>query len=115
MKCDLNLKPGLYVHLHAYNMFSGTVVALMLALVALVGAEDPVCPPPDGSGEIVFFPDPDDCHSYYECSNGEPIHMSCPDGLVWNPELDVCDFNNPHLCAGGTTTPGTPTEVTTGA
>ena len=36
--------------------------------------------------------DPEDCSSYYLCSNGIPYHMNCPAGTVWNQKLRGCAF-----------------------
>jgi len=42
-----------------------------------------------------YHPDPYSCNSFYECSNGVPHHMPCPEGLVFNPRANpgpVCDW-----------------------
>ncbi|KAL0270895.1 UNVERIFIED_CONTAM: hypothetical protein PYX00_008168 [Menopon gallinae] len=49
------------------------------------------CPPVDGEF-ATFLPDSEDDRIYYECRNGEPVRMKCPDGLVFNPNLNVCDW-----------------------
>lgn len=38
-----------------------------------------------------FFADPYDCGSFYECEDGTAYLQSCPSGLEFNPELEVCD------------------------
>merc|ERR1711937_922864 len=31
-------------------------------------------------------------NGYIECSNGVPTHKMCPNNLVWNDELQTCDW-----------------------
>lgn len=38
------------------------------------------------------YPDPDDCHFYYECISGTAIHRECPAGLYYNPNTKTCDY-----------------------
>merc|ERR1712088_466724 len=43
------------------------------------------------NNEDVFFPDPADCSSFYECVDGLVVgHTKCPDGLLWNQDLLTC-------------------------
>ncbi|KAK4303049.1 hypothetical protein Pmani_024910 [Petrolisthes manimaculis] len=49
------------------------------------------CPPIDG-GDIVFFPDPEDCASYCECSSGEAFHFTCVGGLVYDVDSHICNW-----------------------
>ncbi|KAF0504578.1 chondroitin proteoglycan 2-like isoform X2 [Gigaspora margarita] len=39
-----------------------------------------------------LYANPDDCSTFYQCSNGEPYLLSCPDDLQWNQERLVCDY-----------------------
>jgi len=45
-----------------------------------------------------FYPDPNDCGSFYECIPGasggswQAIHYDCGAGTVFNPVIKVCDF-----------------------
>ncbi len=50
------------------------------------------CPEDDPLDHTVLLPNPEDCSSFFSCSNGVPILMHCPDGLYFNDELDVCDW-----------------------
>lgn len=45
------------------------------------------CPDADG-----VFANPNDCGSYYSCSNSRPILQLCPPGTVFNPPITSCDF-----------------------
>jgi len=63
-----------------------------------------VCPEPDGD-----FANPDDCGSFYQCSNGYPILSYCQPPLVFNPAFDQCDYYyNVPGCLPST---GPPTSV----
>lgn len=39
-----------------------------------------------------YLPDQDHEDIFYVCSNGRPIQMCCPDGLLFDPILNVCAF-----------------------
>jgi len=57
------------------------------------------CPTSQGD-EISFVPSPVDCSKYYVCVHSEPVEMSCPEGLWFDRELNVCDFPANVDCAG---------------
>ncbi|KAK8042031.1 hypothetical protein PG993_006554 [Apiospora rasikravindrae] len=42
----------------------------------------------------VFFSDPCSvkCNGFYECMSGVPYQLECPHGLLWNQDLQVCDW-----------------------
>lgn len=48
-------------------------------------AESPqvVCDPGD-----TYIPDPESRHHFYQCSNGVPYRMPCPDNLVFDPRIE---------------------------
>lgn len=46
-----------------------------------------------------YYPDPEDCSKFYECFDGVPLHWECPNGLLFNPELLVCDWSDNVDCA----------------
>ena len=60
----------------------------------VVGQGVPDCPM-EGGG---FFPNPDDCHFFYQCSNGVAYLKECPGDLHWNSELDTCDYSDRANC-----------------
>ena len=60
-----------------------------------------VCPAVDPLDHTVLLPNPADCSTFFSCSNGVPILMHCPDGLHFNPELDVCDWPQNVGCIQG--------------
>jgi len=50
---------------------------------------DVVCP---DSEEDVFVPHPTECGLYYQCVGNNPVLMSCPDGLFFDPSLNICNW-----------------------
>merc|ERR1719430_1196012 len=61
---------------------------LLLALT-ITGAIGSPCLDTTGT----TFPDPEDCGRFYMCHNGFVVgHMTCPDGLLWNSDLNHCDW-----------------------
>merc|ERR1711931_133710 len=41
----------------------------------------------------------DDATSFIQCSNGKSVTHHCPSGLVWNGQLNVCDWpSHPEFC-----------------
>lgn len=70
-------------------------IRFLLPLTALVAAvalaqEDPAafrCPEPFG-----YFPDQNNCHTYYICAHGRPIHEQCEAGLQFSEVLKTCDW-----------------------
>ena len=59
------------------------------------------CPAVDPLNYTVLLPNPEDCSSFFSCSNGVPILMHCPDGLHFNDKLDVCDWPQDAGCEDG--------------
>ena len=52
-----------------------------------------------------MIPDPEDCSKYYVCNHigtqWATVHsMSCPAGLHFNSELNVCDWPDNAKCGG---------------
>ncbi|ENN72236.1 hypothetical protein D910_01721 [Dendroctonus ponderosae] len=58
-------------------------IALLGLCICLSIADEPACPEND-DGQAEFLEDPEDCNSYYECSNGRAIHFSCPPGTYYD-------------------------------
>ena len=88
----------------------------------LSGTCVPACPPIDPEFSV-FFPHPNDCHWYFQCSNGEAYCKKCPADLHWNVELDTCDWpyragcnesSGPSTSAPVTPTPTVPAGPTDG-
>lgn len=54
-------------------------------------------PLPSGSSEFVcpsdgFFRDPNNCKVYFHCSNGQAYKSVCNSGLVFDSEMNVCNW-----------------------
>jgi hypothetical protein len=45
-----------------------------------------------GEPNHTYYPHPTRRDAFCECSNGTPYHHDCPAGLVFNPEINVCDW-----------------------
>ncbi|CAH1111373.1 unnamed protein product [Psylliodes chrysocephalus] len=69
-----------------------------------------VCPAVDGP-DSVYGALPD-CTKFCQCSNGVPILHTCPQGLHFNPLLNVCDWPSNAGCTGRTTQSTTTTTTT---
>lgn len=44
------------------------------------------------SDEPVFFADETDCSMFWQCNHEVPVSFTCKDGLVFNPQEQVCDW-----------------------
>ncbi|XP_017121365.2 probable endochitinase [Drosophila elegans] len=64
-------------------------------------------PPVLCDDEDQFLPAPD-CRQYYQCLNGEGILKMCPDGLYWDPELNVCAWESQYCTDEGNETTKSP-------
>ena len=68
-----------------------------------------------------YHADPYNCSSFYRCSNGVPYLYPCPADLIFNPNLNICDFPESYACEvqcfdngeETTTTSNSPTEPST--
>jgi len=61
-----------------------------------------------------FYPDyADGCHSYYECVNGRKILFACPANLLWNENINTCDYPSAVTCKASSLTTSPPTPTTT--
>ncbi|CAG8727824.1 3570_t:CDS:2, partial [Racocetra persica] len=45
-----------------------------------------------------LYANPDDCCSFYQCANGKPYLMKCPEGLQWNSKQLWCDWPQNSDC-----------------
>lgn len=72
-----------------------TRVIVSLTVVATVAFGFPHVKIPDCKEvpEGSHFPDPTDCAKYWTCTNDGPVLNECPDGLLFNFELEACDFD----------------------
>ncbi|KAJ3659773.1 hypothetical protein Zmor_011446 [Zophobas morio] len=77
-------------------MFSAIFI-FVAAFVAISTQTDPICPVPDGDNPIRYLP-AEDCTKFYDCSDGTPVLYDCPDGLYFNPVLQVCDWPENSGC-----------------
>ena len=53
----------------------------------------PVCPRQDNpNGNATILPDPQNCTTFFICSNGQAYQFVCPSQLKFNNDLKVCDW-----------------------
>ena len=50
------------------------------------------CPPVGSNGEAVHIAHETNCSLFYTCTNGGKVLQECPNGLNFNPKLQVCDW-----------------------
>ena len=41
-----------------------------------------------------LYPDPEDCHNFFECSNERSLFFTCPDGLAFDDAAHACNFED---------------------
>ena len=80
--------------------FNPSIVFFVVISLGYNSAVNAVECPDSQDDEISFVPSPVDCSKYYVCVESEPIEMSCPEGLWFDRELNVCDFPMNVDCAG---------------
>uniref|UniRef100_UPI00358F7254 chondroitin proteoglycan-2-like n=1 Tax=Myxine glutinosa TaxID=7769 RepID=UPI00358F7254 len=79
-----------------YILATLLVFAVTNAKPAEEVAEENFFCPSDG-----LFRDPYNAHSFYQCINNEAFKFTCPDGLVFNSNSKVCDWEvDTGYCAG---------------
>merc|ERR1712110_517573 len=71
--------------------------------------KDITCPPGNDPNNM-YFPNPEDCYSFYQCVWGVPHLINCPDGLMFDPSLNVCNRN--VNCEQPTAAPTRPSRPT---
>jgi hypothetical protein len=54
---------------------------------------EPIVCPPIGNPTPTYFPNPDNCNKFYQCSNGVPVPMVCPTVLYFCPQKNVCSWS----------------------
>lgn len=86
-------------------MFAVVLATVFLAFVSAT----PKCP--SNQDDVVLVPNPDDCASYYACDGGVAYLMNCSAGLLFNPELRVCDWAENVTCSVTPSPSTAPNEV----
>jgi len=71
---------------------------------------DVVCPESE-DGYSVYVPHPTDCSLYYQCVGNNPTLMSCPGGLYFDTNLNVCNWPQFVDCENRTDNPETTTDA----
>merc|ERR1712061_806447 len=95
------------------SMSSSTSLALLLicsvvymtsssplsrSLVGSIQAMDTAVQCPANNDVPTYFPNPEDCHSFYQCDWGTPHLKTCPGDLYFDPALNVCNYSSQVNC-----------------
>ena len=78
-------------------LFAALPLAAMMMFSSYSDGAGPQCPF-DDSGFTVLLPNPENCSTFFSCSNGVPILMNCPDGLVFYQRLGTCSVPSGEGC-----------------
>jgi Chitin binding Peritrophin-A domain len=57
-----------------------------------------LCPGLDDPDNPVYIPHETNCSYYYLCFNGTRLLRRCSDGLIWDRDLEWCNFANETVC-----------------
>ncbi|KAF9411309.1 hypothetical protein HW555_009874 [Spodoptera exigua] len=55
-----------------------------------------LCSWPNSEGKLIAH---DNCNQFYVCSNGVPVAQTCPSNLLYNIDLELCDWPHKVSCA----------------
>merc|ERR1712243_51806 len=81
------------------KMIAAAFLVSALAMVSSNPMKEMLCPQYTELDHSTFYPNPEDCGSFYMCSAaGTPVLMPCPSGLHWNSSLNVCDWPDRVEC-----------------
>merc|ERR1711964_715995 len=81
------------------TMIVAFILVSTLAMVSSSPMKEMICPEYPALDHPTFYPNPEDCGSFYMCSTGvTPVLMPCPSGLHWNSSLNVCDWPDRVEC-----------------
>ncbi|KAL1491634.1 hypothetical protein ABEB36_012203 [Hypothenemus hampei] len=86
-----NVRCGWRVIVKAENVDEDTLLTSNQEEVNFDIPEISVCPTRD-VGHPTFLADYHNCAAYFECSNGTPVHMYCPAGLVYDIQKTTCNY-----------------------
>jgi len=73
-------------------MNSAQTLSFLFLLVSAGQINAEVTCPEVSDGEEVFFPSKTNCEEYFQCANGVPVEMKCPDGLWWDQSKQFCNY-----------------------
>uniref|UniRef100_A0AAG5DH17 Chitin-binding type-2 domain-containing protein n=1 Tax=Anopheles atroparvus TaxID=41427 RepID=A0AAG5DH17_ANOAO len=84
---------------HSFDASSGTCITSHESTQAAFGKPsrqfEELCTNPN---EVQILPNPTNCSQYIICFGLVPIEQSCGNGLLFNPELEVCDIPTNVVC-----------------
>jgi hypothetical protein len=68
------------------------MVAIVAVSMTMLTSYEPVCQP-QSTGIPELIANPNNCCEYFECDNGLPRPMACPDDLFFCSELGACAYS----------------------
>ena len=74
--------------------------ALSFCIMGNVYGEQNSVTCPESHDYQTFVPYPVDCTKFYICVHSEPTEMSCPQGLWFDSESNVCEYPEKAKCGG---------------
>ena len=88
------------------------VMIIFLVNLVLIGStlghasylfnQDVTC---DGVDDRSYLPNPNDCSKFFQCIENEPFLISCPRGLYFNSETNLCTTYEEANCEANSPTP----------
>ncbi|XP_049957899.1 chondroitin proteoglycan-2-like [Schistocerca serialis cubense] len=88
-----------------------TTVLVVIATAAVHASPVGDCPPVDPVDHTDHLPDSQNCSLFYKCDHAAPVLFVCPDGLHFNPTLEVCDWPDNAGCTGGSAPTSAPSST----
>ncbi|XP_049859408.1 chondroitin proteoglycan-2-like [Schistocerca gregaria] len=88
-----------------------TTVLVLIATAAVHASPVGDCPPVDPVDHTDHLPDSQNCSLFYKCDHAAPVLFVCPDGLHFNPTLEVCDWPANAGCTGGSAPTSAPSST----
>ena len=70
---------------------------LILKIAIIDTRKENVCSAPGRS----YYPHPDQCEKFFQCSLGVPFEKSCPLGTYWSVGSNSCDWPHKTNCTKG--------------
>ncbi|RNA26763.1 chitinase 3 [Brachionus plicatilis] len=55
----------------------------------LAAKQNFICPKPNG-----LFKNPDNCKTFWHCSNNSAFLKQCPGGLLFDEKIGICNFKS---------------------
>ncbi|KPI98368.1 Chondroitin proteoglycan 2 [Papilio xuthus] len=72
-----------------------SLTAILFLATASATLDEPICPKQnEANWEVDIFLPHRKCDRFYQCTNDEPIEISCPEGLYFSTIKNICDWKD---------------------